>query len=107
MCRIANYPKLYTKANEILRREGLKPDMPGYELIKRAIVIYKVEGNEDKDKFFEEVRKGIVIPANKYLNNKKKAGRNITEQWMIEALKSEGIDISLMEYIEMLAEKIA
>jgi len=105
MCRIANYPKLYIKANEILRVEGLKPDMPGYELLKRAIVIYKVEGNEDKDKFFEEVQKGIVIPANKYVSLKNKDGRKQVEQLMIEAIKSVGIDISLMEYIEMLAGK--
>ena len=43
MCKIAEYPGLYSRANEILRREGMNCSIPGYEFIRRALVIYKVE----------------------------------------------------------------
>lgn len=105
MCRIANYPGLYSKANELLRREGINSEMPGYEFLKRAIVIYKVEGEQPKEEFLAEIKEGILIPANKDLNAQNKKSRDEVEQWMIEAIKSAGIDIPLMEYIKQLAEE--
>ena len=50
----------------------------------------------------------MIIPANKDLSfeNKKDKNRDEAEQWMIEAIKSAGIDIPLMEYIKQLAEEI-
>lgn len=106
MCKISEYPGLYAKTQEVLRSERISKEIPGYELLRRAIVIYKVEGDMKKEKFLEEVEKGVVIPANKDLNLESKEGRNQTEQWMIEAIKSVGVDISLMEYIKQLANEI-
>ena len=108
MCKISSYPGLYSKANEILRGEEISPEMPGYEFLKRAIVIYRVDGEQPKEKFFSEIKEGMIIPANKDLGfeNKKDKNRDEAEQWMIEAIKSAGIDIPLMEYIKQLAEEI-
>lgn len=105
MCKISNYPGLYSKANEILRGEGINSQMPGYEFLKRAIVIYLVEGEMPKDKFLSEVREGILVPANRDLKLKNKKDREEVEQWMIEAMKSVGIESSLMGYIRQLASE--
>lgn len=106
MCKVSNYPGLYIKANAILRNEKISPEMPGYEFLKRAIVIYKVEGEQPKEQFLAEIKEGILIPANRDLNFENKKNREEVEQWMIEAVKSVGIDIPLMEYIKQLAEEI-
>lgn len=106
MCKIADYPGLYSKANEILRGEGISSEMPGYEFLKRAIVIYKVDGEQPKEKFFSEIKEGMLIPANRDLSFENKKDRDEVEQWMIEAVKSAGIDVPLMEYIKQLAEEI-
>ena len=106
MCKISNYPGLYSNANEILRREGISSEMPGYEFLKRAIVIYKVDGEQPKGQFLSEIKEGMLIPANKDMNFANKEDRDDVEQWMIEAAKSVGIDIPLMEYIKQLAEEI-
>lgn len=107
MCKIADYPELYLKANEVLRRERISPQMPGYELLRRAIVIQKVEGKVS----LEEIEKGRVIPSNKDINLEKK-NRSNTMQWMIEAIKSVGIgedekpEKALKEFIRQGAEKL-
>ena len=107
MCKMAEYPKLYTKASEILRREKINTTIPGYEFLKRAIVIYCVEKGPSKEKLIEIIKKeGMVIPINKDLSLKRKGKREEIEQWMIEAIKSAGVNISLMEYIKKLAEEI-
>ncbi len=100
MCKMKNYPNLYLKAEGILREEGINPSIPGYEMLKRALVIYKIEGPVNN--FFEQVKTGIVIPSNEV----KKKVRSPEEQWMVEALKSRNINVPLMDYIESLAEKL-
>lgn len=105
MCKISNYPGLLAKANETLRREEISSEIPGYELLKRAIVVYKVENGISKEDLLQEVKTGILIPANKDLNLENKGEREQTEQWMIEAAKSIGIHIPLMEYIKQLADE--
>ena len=108
MCKIADYPGLYIKANELLRVEGISSEMPGYEFLKRAIVIFKVEGPQPKKQFLAEIKNGMLIPANKGLNDLKEdeENRDEVEQWMIEAIKSAGINTQLMEYIRQLSEEI-
>lgn len=105
MCKISNYPGWYIKANETLRRERINPEMPGYEFLKRAIVIYKVEGEMPKEQFLSEIKEGILVPSNKDLKLKNKKEREEVEQWMIEAMKSIGIETSLMDYIKQLANE--
>lgn len=87
MCKIANYPSLYTKTDEGLRRAGISAMQPGYEFLKIAIVTQKVEGRFS----CEEIGKGKVIPSNKDVDLKRKGGRAEVTQWMIEAIKSAGI----------------
>ena len=113
MCKVSKYPGLYSNANEVLRREGINPSMPGYEFLKRAIVIYKVEGMQKKEKFLSDIKEGRVIPANKCFNFEDKRDRkegleerDEVEQWMIEAAKSAGVDIPLMQYIKQLSEEL-
>lgn len=87
MCKIANYPSLYTKTDEGLRRAGISAMQPGYEFLKIAIVTQKVEGRFS----CEEIGKGKVIPSNKDVDLRKKGDRPEIIQWMIEAIKSAGI----------------
>ena len=99
MCRMKNYPNLYLKAGGILREEGINPSTPGYEMLRRGIVIYKIEGPVPN--FFEQVRNGMVVPSNEV-----KKQRRPEEQWMIEAMKSRNINVPLMDYIQTLAAKL-
>lgn len=103
MCKIAEYPELYNRAEELLRGKGLDRVDPGYEFLRKAIVISKVEGEKNKKKqLLKEVSKGMVVPSNKKLQK----SRDRVEQWMIEALKSVSIDIELMDFIKQMAKKI-
>lgn len=106
MCDFAKYPELYQKANAVLRNEGINPEVPGYELLKRAIVVYIVEKPENKEQLLKEVKQKMLIPANKDLNLANKGKRGKTEQWMVEAIRSEGVDNPLMDYIKKLAKEI-
>ena len=112
MCDFKKYAQEYVKASEILRREGINPEVPGYEFLKRAIVVYIIEKPEIKEKLLLEVKKGMVIPANKDLDMQDKIERKgieerqQVEQWMIEAAKSVGVDIPLIHYIKKLADEI-
>lgn len=107
MCKIADYPELYAKANEILRRDGISSQMPGYELLRKALVTQKVEGKVS----LQDIAKGMVIPCNKDINLERK-NRPAEMQWMIEAIKSAGIgekqdvEVALKEYIEQRAQEL-
>lgn len=107
MCKIADYPELYAKANEILRRDRISPKVVGYELLRKAIVIQSVEGKVS----LEEIEEGQLIPSNKDINLKKKK-RSGTMQWMVEAIKSVGIgenedaEVALIKYIEQRAQEL-
>lgn len=107
MCKIADYPNLYAKANEILRRDRISPKVVGYELLRKAIVIQSVEGKVS----LEEIEEGQLIPSNKDINLKKKK-RSGTMQWMVEAIKSVGIgenedaEVALIKYIEQRAQEL-
>ena len=102
MCKIAEYPELYNRAEALLREKGLDRVDPGYEFLRKAIVISKVEGEKNtKKQLLKEVSKGMVVPSNKKLQK----SRDRVEQ-MIEALKSVSIDIELMDFIKQMAEKI-
>ena len=107
MCKMVNYPGLYSKTNEILRKEGINSSIPGYEFLRRAIVIYKIDKIASIEKLVVELKDaGIVIPANKDLDLGSKSDRDSVEQWMIEAMKGAGIDTPLMEYIKQLASEL-
>lgn len=46
MCKIADYPELYYKIDWVLRLMKMSKETPGYELLRRAVVIWKVEGDK-------------------------------------------------------------
>lgn len=101
MCTMKEYPNLYYRAEELLRSEGINNSMPGYEFIKKGIVVKKVMKNIPISKILREIEDGAVIPLNK--NNIKE--RTSAEQWMVEAIRSIGIDdITIWDYIKRLAQ---
>lgn len=100
MCEISKYPNLYFKATGILREEGINPLVPGFELLKRALVIYKIDGFGPN--FLKKVKEGLVVPENEIKSEK----RGPEEQWMVEAIKTQDIDVPLMEYIDNLAKRL-
>ncbi len=106
MCKIVEYPGLYSNANALLRREGLDSTMPGYEFLKRGIVIYKIEGKLPKAEFFQQVKEGMVVPVNRNTHFSKNEEHDNVEQWMIESIRSAGIKIELIEYIKQLADEL-
>lgn len=103
MCKMSDYPSLYTRAEALVRYKGINATMPGRELLKRAVVIYKVNGIESKEEFLNEVEKGPVVPASEVDLQKK--GRRPSEQWMIEAIKSTtDEDVDIIEYVKSMGE---
>lgn len=107
MCKFSNYSAEYYKSTELLRVSGIKPGI-GYELLRKAIVMYYVEniivsnldknhaptllrGKEQRD-FLERLKEGMLIPNNKDVSKKiKRINRDPAMQWMIEALKGANI----------------
>ena len=83
-----------------IREEGINPLVPGFELLKRALVIYKIDGFGPD--FLENVKEGMVVPVNETKSKK----RGPAEQWMVEAIKMQSIDVPLKEYIENLANRL-
>lgn len=115
MCKMAEYPGLYMKTMGLLREVGIKPETPGYEILRRAIVVYKVHGRLPEGDFLRKVKDNIVIPSNKELAGKLEAKeRDIAIQWMIEAImianiiqdESESVEDSLMSFINEMAHKL-
>ncbi len=103
MCKIKDYAPLYTKAGGVLRHQGLNSQMPGFEILKVAIVVYKVRGNKyiadkDKEDFFEEVQLSMTSPIPSI--NPVVTDRHPIEQWILETLREKGIEDSAMSFIE-------
>ena len=116
MCDIRKYPELYLKANSILRVKRISNRMPGYELLRMAIVVWKVEGEniikevechkseEDINKLIEkELIKRVeeIAPMNygkgKVVNNK-----SGVEQAMIEAIRAiskDGVKTTILDFV--------
>ena len=86
MCEIAKYPELYSNARGVIRKAGIRADIPGYELLIRAAVQYKVEG-DIKDLSF---KKTVLVPYNKEIKSSDNESQIM--QWMLEAAKAAGID---------------
>lgn len=101
MCKISDYPGLYSKVSELFRREGIDQSMPGYEFLRRAVIIYKIDNEKDILKICNKIEmQGITIPCNKCLIKE----RNPIEQHMVEALKRAEIDISVESFIKQISE---
>ena len=109
MCKIRDYAPLYTKATAELRHQGLNAKMPGYEMLKVAIVVFKVKGNEyifneEKDLFFQEVENSMTSPVPSI--NPVVTDRHPIEQWILEALRERGIEDSAISFIKDIANQI-
>lgn len=109
MCKIKDYAALYTKAAGELRHQGLNSEMPGFEILKVAIVVFKVLGNtcvldKDKEEFFNEVQSSMTSPIPSI--NPVVTDRQPIEQWILETLREKGIEDSAMSFIEDMAARI-
>ena len=111
MCKIRDYSGLYMKVSEELRYEGLNPKIPGYEMLKVAIVVYNVNGNKhistqrEEDEFYTEVEASLSSPVPSI--NPVVTDRHPVKQWMLEALREKGIDDSPLFFIEDIAGRIS
>lgn len=105
MCKIEikEYFGLYTKAKELVRLTGISPVMPGYEMIIKATVIYKIQGGDDLYNAVGEMTS--VVPGQKPLTSKEEE-RHPVKQQILEAMRSVGIDDSVKSFIEELSSQI-
>ena len=104
MCKMNDNSQYYIEAEFLLRTLGIKKNMPGHELLKRAIVNVKVYKNISKEKLFKNVTEGVVIPIKDLPETK----REPVEQLMIEAIRNEGYDdISVYDFVKKAANRIA
>ena len=104
MCKISDYPGIYMKAKGVVRTTGIKPTMPGCEMLIRAIVICKIQGI-NKNLYNEVAAESSVVPALKDLTPEEEE-RHPVKQMILEAMRSVGIEGNVKYFIEELADKI-
>ena len=103
MCRMSDYPGLYTKAKELVRVTGINSAMPGYEMLIKAIVIYNVQGGDDLyNKVAEEMS---VVPGQRPLTANEE-DRHPVKQRILEAMRSVGIEDNVKGFIADLASRL-
>ena len=103
MCRMSDYPGLYTKAKELVRVTGINSAMPGYEMLTKAIVIYNVQGGDDLyNKVAEEMS---VVPGQRPLTANEE-DRHPVKQRILEAMRSVGIEDNVKGFIADLASRL-
>lgn len=107
------YPGLYARAEYLLRLDGIPRDNnPGFELLRKSVMIAKVYGRLPSDIFLEKLKEGgTIVPNNKDLRK----DRDLALQWMIEALEvadviplehNDDVEILLYQYIREIADKL-
>lgn len=114
MCDIIrDYPGLYARVEYLLRLDGIpKDNNPGFELLRKGIMIARVYGKLPVDIFLEKLREnGTIVPNNRDLRKE----RDMAIQWMIEALEvadiipvenDEDVERLLYLYIREMANKL-
>ena len=60
MCNIRKYPDHYSKADWILRVKHINKETAGYELLRRAIVIWEIEGSEISEKALKGLKENVT-----------------------------------------------
>ena len=105
MCiKMREYPGLYMKALEIVRATGISSEMPGYEMLVKAIVIYKVQGI--KELYQNVAEASSVVPSQKPLTSGEEE-RHPVKQRILESMRSVGIEEDdVKSFIKELAAKI-
>lgn len=100
MCKMKNHPQMYNRAREMVRSTGINPEMPGYEMLIKAIVTYKVDGPENI--YANIAKETSVIPAQKDLEK----NQHPVKQMMTESMKSIGSKQNdVMVFIKKLADE--
>jgi len=120
---MAEYPELYMKTDWILRIIGMSKEAAGYELLRRAIVIWQVEGEKlqgevskdlsdiERDKLIEsKLVERVAETASMNLSKKRviKNERNAFSQAMIEEIRSisaESQKISILEFVQDMTKR--
>lgn len=117
--KMLEYSGLYMNARELVRLTKINPVMPGYEMLIKAAVIFRVRGlskNRNKkgeewyakrlnDLYSEVARETSVVPGQKPLTANEES-RHIVEQRILEAMRSVGIEDSVKSFIEELASSL-
>ena len=111
-CSKVRYKEFYDEAEYFLRKYNIpKENNPGYELLRRGIVIEKVYDHPSEEVLMKQLKAGMVIPINRYL----KKDRDDAVQWMIEALEianiiplnhEEGVEKILFSFIRKIADRL-
>ena len=101
--KVKDYPGLYTRAQEIVRYMGINAEMPGRDMLIKAIVICKVQGSKH---LYEAVASECsVIPSQRALTPKEEE-RHPVKQQILEAMRSVGIEDDVKLFVEELADRI-
>jgi len=104
MCiRMKEYPGLYLKAREVVRTTGINSEMPGYEMLVKAIVIYKVQGT--KELYQNVADASSVVPCRTPLTAGEEE-RHPVKQQILESMRSVGIEEEVKSFVKELASKI-
>lgn len=128
MCDIAKYPDLYNKTDWVLRLMKMNREMPGYELLRRAIVVWEVEGKKFETEVNKEIEEGRVQPEEHDILIERKIiqkvaeiapmqfskrlvvnDKNTFEQAMIESIRSVssyGVKLTILEFLTDVTEHI-
>lgn len=124
MCKIADYPELYVKADWVLRIMRMSKEAPGYELLRKAIVIWKVEGESIEDEVSKDLSKAerdklieyklverVKETASMNISKKRviKNDRDAFSQAMIEeirAVSEYGDKRSILEFVKDVTEHV-
>lgn len=124
MCKIADYPDLYVKTDWVLRLMKMSKEAPGYELLRRAIIIWQVEGETIENEIsrdLPEAERAKLIECKLVERVKETASMNISKkrvikndrdafsQAMIEEIRSVseyGKKISILDFVRDITEHI-
>lgn len=124
MCKMADYAELYAKAELMLRIKRISKATPGYELLRRAIVIWQVEGKriekevsanlpkDERSKLLEEKlvkRVKEIAPMELSKNSLIKNERDAFSQAMIESIRAVSIlgdKTSILDFVVDVTEHI-
>lgn len=127
MCDIRKYPDHYSKADWILRVMKINQETAGYELLRRAIVVWEVEKTEITEKALQgtkslsEKEKNAKIEEELVNRVRKMADMQICKnrlikndrcaesQAMIESIRASsenGVKISILDFVNEITENI-
>lgn len=83
MCEAKNHYNEYSRAEEILRRFGISKDLPGFEYLRTATVIVKLDGFKPEEELLKEIEKQCFIVRSEFVKK-----HPPVKQHMIEAIRS-------------------